>query len=77
MPPRSATPITFLASAPVPVAITKGNTPRIKEKAVINMGLNLDFDAEQVGKELGKKLSEAKTQASKTVNSVKAKKPKS
>jgi len=36
--------------------------------------INLDFDPEQVGRELGKKLSEAKTQATKTVKSVKPKK---
>ena len=45
IPPRSAIPITFLASAPDPVAITKGNTPNIKEKAVINIGLNRDLAA--------------------------------
>ena len=36
--------------------------------------INLDFDPEQVGRELGKKLSEAKTQATKTVKSVTPKK---
>ncbi len=45
-------------------------------EAKVGGKINLDFDPEQVGKELGKKLSEAKTGATNTVNSVKAKKPK-
>ena len=44
-------------------------------EAKVGGKINLDFDPEQVGKELGKKLSEAKTGATNTVNSVKAKKP--
>ena len=31
--------MTILASAPGLAAITSGNTPKMKEKAVINMGL--------------------------------------
>jgi len=45
-------------------------------EAKVGGKINLDFHPEQVGKELGKKLSEAKTGATNTVNSVKAKKPK-
>ena len=45
IPPSSAIPITFLASAPDPEAITSGNTPKMNEKAVINIGLNRDLDA--------------------------------
>ena len=45
IPPNNAIPITLRASAPDPDAITNGNTPKIKEKAVINIGLNLDFAA--------------------------------
>ena len=45
IPPNRAIPITFLASAPDPEAITSGNTPKIKENAVIKIGLNLDLDA--------------------------------
>ena len=45
IPPNRAIPITFLASAPDPEAITSGNTPKIKENAVIKIGLNRDFDA--------------------------------
>ena len=45
MPPSKAIPMTFLASAPDPEAITSGNTPRMNEKAVIKIGLNLDLAA--------------------------------
>ena len=38
MPPRSAMPITTRASAPAPLATTRGRTPRMKEKAVIRIG---------------------------------------
>jgi hypothetical protein len=38
MPEKTASPITFLASAPAPDAMTSGTTPRMKAKAVMRMG---------------------------------------
>ena len=45
MPPNSAIPITLRASLPEPLATINGKTPRIKEKAVMRIGLNLSLAA--------------------------------
>ncbi len=40
IPPKRAMPITTLASAPAPEAMTRGMTPRMNENAVIRIGRN-------------------------------------
>jgi hypothetical protein len=40
MPENTATPMTFRASAPAPVARTSGTTPRMNANAVIRIGRN-------------------------------------
>jgi len=45
IPPNRAIPITTLASEPAPEATTNGKTPKIKENAVISIGLKRIFAA--------------------------------
>ena len=45
MPENTVMPITLRASAPAPVAVSSGTTPRMNAKAVIRIGRNRSFAA--------------------------------